>query len=364
MAKSSTEKRKSRHLKICSTKRVEFLRKRTGFEDVDLIHNALPELNLDEVDTSCELFGKKLSAPIIIESITGGSQEAKKINKLLAAAAERSGVAMGLGSQRAMIEKPSLTNTYCVRDVAPNILLIGNIGVTQLLEYDVNRIADAVEKVEADALFVHLNALQEVVQPEGNRKFRGCLSALRKLTSEIGVPVVVKETGAGISREVAVELKNSGVKGIDVAGAGGTSWGAVELIRSSREDEWLWEWGIPTALSIVEVASVCELPLIASGGIRSGVDVAKAIALGADYAGAALPFLKATKRGEKGVFEELERWKEQLRVCMFLTGSKELTSLSNSPVIITGRTAELFRLRGISPEGFANRSLKNKGGVI
>ncbi|MEM3555889.1 MAG: type 2 isopentenyl-diphosphate Delta-isomerase [Candidatus Micrarchaeia archaeon] len=358
MAKSTTEKRKAYHLKICCERKVEFSRKSTGFEDVELIHNALPELNLDEVDVSCEFFGKKLSAPIIIEPITGGSHEAKKINKTLAAAAESSGVALGLGSQRAMIEKPSLANTYCVRDVAPNIPLIGNIGITQLLEHDVNRIADAVEKVEADALFVHLNPLQEVVQPEGNKKFKGCLSALQKLTAEISVPVIVKETGAGISREVAVELKNTGVKGIDVAGAGGTSWGAVELIRSSREEEWLWEWGIPTALSIVEVASVCELPLIASGGIRSGVDVAKAVALGADYAGAALPFLKATKKGEKAVVNELERWKEQLKVCMFLTGSRELSSLSNSPVIITGRTAELFRLRGISPEGFANRSFK------
>lgn len=358
MARSATEKRKDSHLRICLGKEVEFLFKRSGFEEIDFIHTALPELNLDEIDISCELFGKSLSAPIIIESITGGSSEGKRINKALAKAAERAGVAMGLGSQRAMMEKPSLSNTYWVRDVAPDILLIGNIGVTQLMEYDAREIADAVDKVKADAIFVHLNALQEALQEEGNRDFEGCLSAIEKLASQLSLPVIAKETGAGISREVALELKKAGVKGIDVSGAGGTSWGAVELVRRSSEERLFWEWGIPTALSIVEVASVCELPLIASGGLRSGVDVAKAIALGADCGGAALPFLKKAEKGEKAVFQELDRWKEQLRICMFLTGSRNLDSLANSPLLITGRTAELFRLRGISVEGFANRSLK------
>ncbi|QLJ52237.1 MAG: Isopentenyl-diphosphate delta-isomerase, FMN-dependent [Candidatus Fermentimicrarchaeum limneticum] len=360
MAKSTTERRKSSHLRICSTKNVEFAHKTTGFEDVDFIHRALPELGVDKIDITCSAFGKRLSAPFFIESITGGSAEAKRINKSLAAAAEKAGVAMGLGSQRAMIENPSLSDTYCVRDVAPDILLIGNIGIAQLMEYDVRRITDAVDCVGADAIFVHLNALQEAIQPEGNRNFEKCLSYLEKFTSQLSIPVIAKETGAGISRDVAAALSKAGVKGIDVAGAGGTSWGAVELHRNSQGHESFWEWGIPTALSVVEVAGTCKLPIIASGGIRSGCDAAKAIALGADYAGAALPFLKAAEKGEKAVFDELERWKEQLKICMFLTGCENLKSLANSPLIITGRTAELFRLRGISPEGFANRREHSK----
>jgi isopentenyl-diphosphate delta-isomerase len=360
MAKSVTQDRKSSHLKICSTKNVEFNNKSTGLENIDFIHTALPELDLGKIDISCDIFGKKLSAPFLIESITGGSTEAKKINKSLAKAAEQAGIAMGLGSQRAMIENPPLADTYWVRDVAPNIFLLGNIGIAQIMEYDAKRILDAVEQVKADALFIHLNALQEAIQPEGNRNFERCLSSLGKLTSQLSIPVIAKETGAGISREIAVELKNAGVRGIDVGGAGGTSWGAVELLRSSEGHKSFWEWGIPTALSIVEVASVVKLPIIASGGIRSGCDAAKAIALGADYAGAALPFLKSAKKGESAVFEELERWKEQLKTCMFLTGSKNLKALQATQLIITGRTAELFRLRGVSPEGFANRREHSK----
>ena len=355
MAKSATQDRKSSHLRICSEKSVEFKRKKTGFDDIDFVHCALPDLDLDKIDVSCGMFGKRLSAPFVIESITGGSAEARKINKSLAEAAQQAGVAMGLGSQRAMIENPSLADTYRVRDVAPDIFLLGNIGIAQILEYDVKRIQEAVEQVQADALFIHMNALQEAIQPEGNRNFERCLSSIEKLASQLSIPVIAKETGAGISREVALSLKNTGVKGIDVAGAGGTSWGAVELLRNPGAHESFWEWGIPTALSIVEAASVCKLPIIASGGIRSGIDSAKAIALGADYAGAALPFLKSSEKGSKGVIDELAKWKEQLKICMFLTGSKNLSSLTNSQLIITGKTAELFKLRGISTEGFANR---------
>jgi len=355
MAKSATQDRKSSHLSICSKKDVEFREKRTGFGDIDFMHCALPELDLGKIDVSCSIFGKRLSAPFIIEPITGGSAEAGKINRSLAEAAQQAGVAMGLGSQRAMMENPSLVNTYKVRDVAPDIFLLGNIGVAQLIEYDARRIQEALEQVQADALFVHMNALQEAIQPEGNRNFEKCISSLEKLTSHLNLPVIVKETGAGISKEVALSLKNAGVKGIDVGGAGGTSWGAVELLRNPGAHESFWEWGIPTALSIVEVASVCNLPIIASGGVRSGVDAAKAIALGADYAGAALPFLKSAEKGSKGVAEELAKWNEQLKICMFLSGSKNLASLVNSQLLITGKTAELFKLRGISAEGFANR---------
>lgn len=347
-------------MKICSTKNVEFREKSTGLEDIDFIHRALPELDLSRIDISSNIFGKRLSAPFLIESITGGSAEAKKINKSLAKAAERAGVAMGLGSLRAMIENPSLAETYWVRDVAPDIFLLGNIGIAQLMEYDVKRIADALGRVKADALFVHLNALQEAIQLEGNKNFEKGISLLQKLTSQLPMPVIAKETGAGISREVAMELKSAGVRGIDIGGAGGTSWGGVELLRNSNGHKSFWEWGIPTALSIVEVASVSKLPIIASGGIRSGCDAAKAIALGVDYAGAALPFFKSAEKGENAVFEELERWKEQLKTCMFLTGSKNLNALRNTQLLIIGRTAELFRLRGVSPEGFANRREHSK----
>jgi len=355
MAKTATQDRKSSHLSICSKKDVAFREKRTGFDDIDFVHCALPELDLGKIDISSSLFGKKLSAPFVIEPITGGSAEAGKINRSLAEAAQEAGVAMGLGSQRAMLENPSLVNTYKVRDVAPDIFLFGNMGVAQLLEYDPRRIQEALEQVGADALFLHMNALQEAIQPEGNRNFEKCISSIEKLTSQLKLPVVAKETGAGVSREVAISLKNAGVKGIDVGGAGGTSWGAVELLRNPAAHGSFWEWGIPTTLSIVEVASSCNLPVIASGGIRSGVDAAKALALGADYAGAALPFLKSAEKGSKAVAEELADWEQQLKTCMFLAGSKNLASLVNSPLIITGKTAELFKLRGVSTEGFANR---------
>ncbi|MEW6329170.1 MAG: type 2 isopentenyl-diphosphate Delta-isomerase [Candidatus Micrarchaeota archaeon] len=343
---NQTEKRKLSHVEICAAKDVEARGKKAGFSDVELVHNALPECDLEKINISCALFGKKMAAPFIIEAITGGYPEAEKINKELAKAAEATGVAMGLGSQRAMIENQKLSGTYNVRDVAPSIVLLGNIGLVQLKEYSVKQICEALAAVNADALAVHLNALQEAVQPEGNRNFEGCLEALAKLCKEVGGPIIAKETGAGISRDAAVRLERAGVKAIDVGGAGGTSWSGVEFYRGSENAETFWDWGIPTVCSLIEARGAVRVPIIASGGVRSGVDVAKSLALGASYAGAALPFLKLVKKGgAKSVIAEIEKWKLDLKTAMFLAGARNLDELRKASVVVTGKTSEYIHAR-------------------
>jgi isopentenyl-diphosphate delta-isomerase len=357
ITKSEIEKRKSEHMEFVLSRNAQARNKSTGFEDIDFIHNALTELNLNKIKISCKMFGKELKAPLVIEAITGGFSRAREINRGLAKAANEFGIAMGVGSQRPMLEMPEQASTYQVRDVAPNILLIGNIGIVQLKKYGVEKIEKAVSKIQADALAVHLNPQQEAVQKNGDRNFERCLGALEKLTSEISVPVIVKETGGGISRSVALKLEHAGVEAIDVGGAGGTTWVGVEALRKKdKRDELFWDWGIPTALSVAEVAHFVGIPVIASGGVRNGIDAAKGIALGASYAGAAFPFLKALEEnGTSGVKSEIERWINELKICMLLTGSKDLHELKRAQILITGRTAELFKLRKIDVEKFANR---------
>src|SRR3989344_1540539 len=254
-----------------------------GFGDVRFVHNSLPEMDLADLDSSASLFGKKLAAPLIIVGMTGGYPDAEKINLKLAAAAEKQGLAMGLGSQRAMIEKPELASTYKVRKAAPSIPLIGNIGAVQLKKYGVKKVRAMLDDVEADSLAIHLNPLQEVVQPEGDSKFSGALEQIRTFARDLGLPVIVKETGAGISRDAAGLLKKAGVKMIDVSGSGGTSWSKVEYLRS-KEAPTFSDWGNPTCECIAACSDV--LPVIASGVLRNGLHAAKAIALGASYAGA------------------------------------------------------------------------------
>ncbi|MCD6549924.1 type 2 isopentenyl-diphosphate Delta-isomerase [Candidatus Micrarchaeota archaeon] len=334
--RSLIEKRKYAHIKLVRTKNVEFDVKRTGFEDIDFIHNALPELNLEDVDMHTEMFGKRMEAPIIIEAITGGFDRAKDINKRLAKAAQEHGIAMGLGSMRAMIEKPDLGYTFKVRDVAPDIPLIGNIGIAQAITMESERVDDALKEVDADALAIHLNPAQEVIQPEGDREFRGGEEAIERLAKELSVPVIVKEVGSGLSDDVAKRVKRLGVKMLDTGGAGGTSWTKIEYYRNRASVPGFEEWGIPTVLSVLMCSRY--LPTIASGGVRSGIDVAKAIALGARYAGAALPFVRAKDPGKL-----VEIWKSQLRTVMLLTGSATLKQLDKSKIMVYGRTAELLR---------------------
>lgn len=324
-----TGKRKADHVEIVLSRGAQYA-KGAGFDQVMLVHNALPELDFDKVSMETEFLGRKLEAPIVIEAMTGGYPEGGKINRKLAEAAEKGGAAFGLGSQRAMVEKPSLKETYAVRDVAPSVPIIANIGAFQLKKYPIERIESMVSAVDADALAVHLNPLQEMIQPEGDRDFSGILDALARACARLSVPVIAKETGAGIGREAAAMLKHVGVRYVDVAGAGGTSWSAIEYQRG-RGIPGFAEWGIPTAACVIAVSSV--IPTIASGGVRSGIDVAKSIALGAEAAGAAQPFLAAYEKGKLG--HVLEEWKGQLKAAMFLTGSKNVAALRKAKVAVS-----------------------------
>ncbi|MEM4165856.1 MAG: type 2 isopentenyl-diphosphate Delta-isomerase [Candidatus Bilamarchaeaceae archaeon] len=318
-------KRKSDHIFLSLNKKTQYLTS-AGFEKIVFVHNALPECSFDKIDISTTFLNKKLSAPLMMTAMTGGYSGAERLNQKLAELAEKHKIAFGLGSQRAMVENPSLTQTYKIRNVAPTIPIIANIGAAQLKKYSIEQVSSIVSVVEADALAIHLNPLQEVIQPMGDRDFSGVLDAITRVCENISVPIIVKETGAGISTDVAVKLANAGVKWIDVAGAGGTSWSKIEYERNKHAVPGFEEWGIPT----VECIFMCKgiLPLIASGGIRSGIDAAKALALGADMAGAAQPFLLALKN--KRLDEEIKKWKEQLKTVAFLTGSKNIEELKHA----------------------------------
>jgi isopentenyl-diphosphate delta-isomerase len=289
--------------------------------------------------------------------MTGGTPIAAKINATLGKIAEELRIPMGVGSQRAAIDDPKLAYTFqAARKNAPSALLLANLGCPQIVKEDgIERAKAAVEMIKADALLVHLNALQESVQFEGQTRFKGALGRIRELSSILSVPVLVKETGAGISRETAVSVERAGVKGIDVAGLGGTSWAAVEYYRAKEKRRArqahlglaFWDWGIPTAASVVEVARSTKVKLIASGGVRNGLHIAKAIALGAHYGGLAMPLLRSLSKGDNEAKESLLSVIDELRTAMFLTGSKNLDQLQKCPVTIMGKTREWLVARGL-----------------
>ena len=344
--------RKLEHLLICENYDVEFKNKSNGFEDIELIHNVLPEINKYDIDLSTSVFGKKLDSPLFISAITGGHPEAKKINKQLAIASENHNIALGVGSQRAACEHPELEDTYTiVRDNAPNCLLVGNIGAPQL-----NLAEKAIDILDADILAIHLNPLQESIQPEGDLDARGYVGLIEEITESVNIPVVAKETGCGISAESAKLLADAGVDFIDIEGAGGTSWAAVETYR--RDDKYLgelfWDWGIPTAISTVEVVKACSIPVISSGGIRSGLEAAKAIALGADAVGMALPFLKNCNSQDK-LNKLINRFNDSLRIAMFLVGAKNIEELKQTKLVIRGKTREWLNERGINTKDYSRR---------
>lgn len=345
---SDIQKRKDEHLDLAARGDVAFHDTTTLFEDVRFVHDALPELAFDEIDTSLTLVGKKLKAPISIAGMTGGTDRAGNINRELAAIAERRGYVFGLGSQRAMLKTPDARSSYLVRDVAPNVLLFGNIGAVQAARMKTSEVKELLDSVDADALCLHLNPAQELAQREGDRDFRGCLAAIRRLVEELGRPVIVKETGCGMSESVARRLSESGVSHVDVSGAGGTSWVAVETHRAdpARREvaRTFWEWGIPTAASLTQVVPLGFETVFASGGIASGLDVAKAIALGADAAALARPVLKALDSGGKdGADAFLDRIETELKTAMLLVGARDLTTLREVPRVITGRLLEWMR---------------------
>jgi isopentenyl-diphosphate Delta-isomerase len=324
--------RKGRHLEICLTRQVEYATRRTGFEALDLPYRALPETDLERIDTSVTFLGRRLRAPLLVGAMTGGVERAGVINRHLAEAAARVGVGMMLGSQRVMLERPETRASFQVRDVAPDVLLVGNLGVAQLLRgYGVREARAAVELVGADALAFHTNPLQEALQVGGDGDFRGVRERLRAVVGEVGAPVLLKEVGHGISGDVARSLAGIPLAAIDVAGAGGTSWAKVEdLVRYGEvRHHDLVEWGIPTVTALREVREALPgMALVASGGIRSGVDVAKAITLGASVAAVARPLLAPALEGADEVAAVLERYVAELRVAMHGCGAGDIAALA------------------------------------
>jgi isopentenyl-diphosphate delta-isomerase len=341
MAKvTPTSSRKSDHIRINLEEDVTS-RITTGLERYRFVHNALPELNLPEIDLSVEIFGKKLKAPLLISSMTGGSKEAAQINQRLAEAAQAEGVAMGLGSQRAAIEDKRLVTTYRVRNVAPDILLFANLGAVQLnYGYGLDHLQRAVEMAEADAIMLHLNPLQEAVQPEGDTNFSGLLQKIEIMCKQLPVPVVIKEVGWGISAETAKQLARAGVQAIDVAGAGGTSWTQVEMHRATNESQArlaaaFADWGISTSDSIVYIREALRtMRIFASGGLRTGQDIAKCIALGAELGGMASPYLKAAAKSTEAVLETIREVAMELRVTMFAAGAASIPDLQRLPMAV------------------------------
>ncbi|HET9957640.1 MAG TPA: type 2 isopentenyl-diphosphate Delta-isomerase [Polyangiaceae bacterium] len=331
--------RKADHLDLAEKGDVAFKQRTTLLECVELIHDALPELDYDELDASLQLFGKRLRAPILIAAMTGGHPRAERINKELAEVAESLGFAFGLGSQRAMHRDPKARASYDVRSVAPNALLFGNIGVVQARGMKSAELRELVESVGADALCVHLNPAMELVQVDGDRDFRGGLETLQRLSSELPVPVIAKETGCGLSARAGARLKKAGIRHVDVSGAGGTSWVAVETHRARDErkalGETFWDWGIPTAASVGSLRPFAFDTLIATGGVQNGLDAARAIALGAHLVGIARPTLQALDRGGPSEAEAfLRRVESELKTAMLLTGSPNLDALRAAPRIL------------------------------
>lgn len=361
----ATGKRKIEHIRICLDDKAQAKKATAGFQDIQLVHRALPETDKSKIKLATTFLGKKFSAPIIVGAMTGGTEEAIQINTSIAEAVEKLGLGMGLGSQRAAIENSSLERTYRVaREKAPHAFLIANVGGVQLVHgYGVKEVKKIVEMIDADAVAVHLNALQEAVQPEGQTNFKGVLAKIAEVAGAIDQPVIVKETGAGISAEDAKALEKAGVKAIDIGGVGGTSFAAVEYHRTSKKTgetqhyigEALWDWGIPTAVSLIETAQSVKLPIIAAGGIRSGTDIAKALALNADLASIVQPILQTAVKGTTETEQKLQCLIEELRNVMFLTGAEKISDLANTPVVITGKTAEWLTARGFNLQKYAKR---------
>jgi len=312
----------------------------TGFERYHFTHQAIPELNLADVDLKSEVFNRRLNVPILISSMTGGTDQAGKINRTLAEAAQETRVAMGLGSQRAAIENPELQSTFQVREYAPDILLFANLGAVQLnYGYSIKECQQAVDMIDADALILHLNPLQEAVQPEGDGNFAGLLAKIEDVCQKLSVPVVVKEVGWGFSEENVRQLASAGVSAIDVAGAGGTSWSQVEMHRAddpyqARLAAAFIDWGIPTTQALINVrSSVPGLIAFASGGVRDGIDIAKSIALGASMGGMASPFLKAANDSLETTIATIQLIRKQIQVAMFASGTADIPSLRNTELV-------------------------------
>jgi isopentenyl-diphosphate delta-isomerase len=329
-----TQARKADHLRICLDENVQCSQITTGLERYRFRHCCLPELDWQDIDLSTTFLGHRLGAPLLISSMTGGTEVAHQINRRLAAVAQRYGLAMGVGSQRVAVENPDLMETFAVRSQAPDILLLANLGAVQLnYSYGLEQCRRVVERLEANALILHLNPLQEAVQTRGDTNFKGLLEKIEQICADLPVPVIVKEVGNGISAPMVRRLMEAGVAAVDVAGAGGTSWARVESERASdpiqrRLGQTFADWGIPTADCLVAARQAAPaLPLIASGGLRNGLDVAKTLALGADLAGLAFPFLKAASESEAAVTALADVLMAEITTVLFCTGQRNLVAL-------------------------------------
>ncbi len=335
-----------------------------NWNDVQFVHQALPEVDLDEIDTSVSFLGHRLRYPIFISSLTGGHDDVTSINRNLARAAEHYGLALGVGSQRAGIVNPEVISSYAItREHAPKTYLIANIGAPQLIAqahhapFTIEQVEHAVTMIGANALAVHMNSLQEATQPEGDRRAVGEAAALKRLTEKVSVPVIAKETGAGVCREQALLLRSCGVAAIDVGGAGGSSMSALEAERSKARGDarthniglLFRDWGIATPVSIIE-AKVARLPLISTGGVRTGLDMARALALGATLVGIGFPFLKAASQSYDAVCELLETIVAELKVAMQLSGAASIEQLQQTDLVVTGETRNWLSMRGFEEE--------------
>jgi isopentenyl-diphosphate delta-isomerase len=340
-AEGATSSRKKDHVDLCVAADVTFRAKTTGLERYELEHNALPEIDLEEVDTSIEFLGRRCSMPVLVSSMTGGYPDAERINRELAEVCEALRIPMGVGSQRQALESASQHESFRVaRRTAPSIPLFGNIGGAEVARTaDVDAVRRLADLIEADGFAIHLNPLQELMQPEGNPQFRGVLAGIERLARELGLPLIVKEVGAGLSTSVVRRLLDAGVSIIDVAGAGGTSWSGVEILRrtDAADDDAFWDWGIPTADALIAARPHCDAAhatLIASGGISSARDVAIAIALGAHLVGSARPLLKTLiDNGPDALRSTLTSWQRSLRGAMFLTGSRTVGEMRGAAVV-------------------------------
>lgn len=332
-------RRKSEHIRINLEENVQS-GLTNGLEHYFFVHEALPEINLNEIDLSVTIFNRTLNAPLLISSMTGGTQESAQINQNLALAAQETHIALGMGSQRAALDQPEMVYTYQVRKWAPDILLLANLGAIQLnYKYGIDQCQKAVDMIEADGLILHLNPLQEAIQPGGDTRFSGLLNKIEQVCNSLPVPVIVKEVGWGISGNTARRLVDAGVKVIDVAGAGGTSWSQVEMHRAENPSQArlaaaFIEWGIPTAEAIVQVREAApQVKIFASGGLRSGLEITKCIALGADLGGMASPFLKAAKISAAQTICEIVEIKQEILITMFAVGAKNIHTLHQTPLI-------------------------------
>jgi len=359
------KRRKAEHVAVALQSDISAPRA-ASWADVHLVHRALPEVDVDEIDTAVPFLGKRLRHPIFISSLTGGHPDVAAINERLASVAEEYGLAMGVGSQRAAVVAPELAATYSVvRERAPHAFRIANIGAPQLIAqrrhpaFTIEEVRRAVQMIGADALALHLNFLQEAAQPEGDRRAKGCFAAFASVAASAGVPVIAKETGAGISFEQARALKAAGASAIDVGGAGGSSMAAMESVRAQARGDThtagigalFRDWGIPTPIAVVEARlGAPDLPVIATGGVRSGLDAARAFALGATLVGIGFPFLKAASEGAAAVRAFLDQFLAELKVTMQLTGAATVADLRRVPVVVMGATREWLEQRGFGDD--------------